>query len=188
MAGKVLRRSLIVIGVVIIVLLGVSLTLSITERGRLKNYLLTALNERFHSDVEVGDVTVYVYPRVYLVAHGISLKFHGRTDVPPLITIDTLSVSASLSELLGKTKHVASVHLQGMNITVPPRPLNGSTEPKPPKQKMKLPLLIDEITADDTKLTTLPRDRTKIAARVGHPSCGDEFLFIRSLLRIFTRR
>ncbi len=162
MAGKVLQRSLIVIGVVILLCFGVVFTLSITERGRLKGYLVTALNERFHSDVEVRDVTVYVYPRVYLVAHGISLKFHGRTDVPPLITIETLRASASLRELLGKTKHVASVHLQGMNITVPPRPLNGSTGPKPPKQKVKLPLLIDEITADDTKLTTLPRDAGKL--------------------------
>ena len=162
MAGKILRRSLIVTGVVVVLFCVAAMVLTFTERGRLKQYLVTALGERFHSDVQIRDITVYVYPRVYLVAHGVALRLHGRTDVPPLFTIETLTVSADLPALLAKTKHVARVHLAGMNITVPPRDLNKPQEPKPGTAKVTLPLVIDEITADDAKLTTLPRDPKKI--------------------------
>jgi hypothetical protein len=162
LAGKALRRSLIVIGVVIALFCVAAMVLTFTERGRLKKYLVTALSERFHSDVEIRDITVYVYPRVYLVAHGISLRLHGRTDVPPLFTIETLTVSADLPALLAKTKHVARVHLSGMKITVPPRDLNKPDGPAHAKAKVTLPLVVDEITADDATLTTLPRDPKKL--------------------------
>ena len=162
MAGKVLRRSLIGIGVVVVLFCVAATVLTFTERGRLKQYLVTALNERFHSDVQIREINVYVYPRVYLVAHGISLRLHGRTDVPPLFTIETLTVSADLPALLAKTKHVARVHLDGMKITVPPRNLNKPEEPKTAKATVTLPLVIDEITADDATLTTLPRDPKKL--------------------------
>src|SRR5580693_1627448 len=144
LAGKILRRSLIVTGVVVVLFCVAAMVLTFTERGRLKQYLVTALGERFHSDVQIRDITVYVYPRVYLVAHGVALRLHGRTDVPPLFTIETLTVSADLPALLAKTKHVARVHLAGMNITVPPRDLNKPAEPKPAKAKVTLPLVIDE--------------------------------------------
>ncbi len=162
MAGKVLRRSLIVIGVFIVLFCVAATVLTFTERGRLKQYSVTALSERFHSDVQIRDINVYVYPRVYLVAHGISLRLHGRTDVPPLFTIETLTVSADLPALLAKTKHVARVHLEGMKIIVPPRDLNKAEGPKPVKGKVTLPLVVDEITADDATLTLLPRDPKKL--------------------------
>jgi AsmA-like protein len=162
LAGKILRRSLIACGVIFVIFVAAAVTLTIRERGRLKEYLVTALSERFHSDVQIRDITVYVYPRVYVVAHGISLRFHGRTDVPPLMTMETLTLSANLGALLAETKHVASAHAEGLNITVPPRNLNKPAGPKPPKPKMTLPLVIDEISADDAKLTTLPRDPNKL--------------------------
>ena len=162
MAGKIVRRSLIACGVILILFIAAAVTLTFTERGRLREYLVTALSERFHSDVQIRDITVYVYPRVYVVAHGISLRFHGRTDVPPLMTIETLTLSANLRALLAETKHVAAVHVEGLDITVPPRNLNKPAGPKPPQPKMKLPVVIDEITADDARLTTLPRDPSKV--------------------------
>jgi hypothetical protein len=157
-----LRRSLIVVGVVVALFCVAATVLTFSERGRMKQYLVTALSERFHSDVQIRDISVYVYPRVYVVAHGISLRLHGRTDVPPLFTIETLTVSADLPALLAKTKHVARVHLDGMNITVPPRNLNKPEGPKPAKPRVTLPLVIDEITADNATLTTLPRDPKKV--------------------------
>jgi autotransporter translocation and assembly factor TamB len=161
LAGKILRRTLIVVGCIVVLFVAAATVLTLTERGRLRGYLSTALSERFHSDVEIHDISVYVYPRVYLVAHGISLRLHGRTDVPPLLTMQTLTVSADLPELLAKTKHVARVNIEGLNITVPPRPLVKNEEPKPPKKPITLPLVIDEITAEDAKLVTLPRDANK---------------------------
>ncbi|HUJ83774.1 MAG TPA: hypothetical protein VLW83_17950, partial [Candidatus Acidoferrales bacterium] len=144
MAGKILRRSLIACGVIVTLFIAAAVTLTYSERGRLREYLVTALGERFHSDVQIRDLQVYVYPRVYVAAHGISLRFHGRTDVPPLMTIETLTLSANLRALLAETKHVAAVHIEGLDITVPPRPLNKPVGPKPPKPKMKLPVVIDE--------------------------------------------
>ncbi len=162
MAGKILRRSLLACGVIVILFIAAAITLTYTERGRLREYLVTALGERFHSDVQIRNLQVYVYPRVYVAAHGISLRFHGRTDVPPLMTIETLTLSANLKSLLAETKHVAAVHIEGLDITVPPRPLNKPVGPKPPKPKMKLPVVIDEMTADDAKVITLPRDPSKL--------------------------
>ena len=101
MAGKILRRSLLACGVIVILFIAAAVTLTYTERGRLREYLVTALGERFHSDVQIRDLQVYVYPRVYVAAHGISLRFHGRTDVPPLMTIETLTLSANLQVVAG---------------------------------------------------------------------------------------
>jgi autotransporter translocation and assembly factor TamB len=157
---KIWIRTLIALCCAFILFIAAATILTLTERGRLKGYLTTALGERFHADVEIKDITVYVYPNVYLVAHGISARLHGRTDVPPELQMQTLTVSANLRELLAPTKHVSSVHIDGMEITVPPRPLTPPATPEP-RRKIQLPLVIDEITADDAKIITLPRDANK---------------------------
>jgi AsmA-like C-terminal region len=111
------------------------------------------LSSRFDSQVEIGSLQVHLFPVVSLSGSGIVLRHHGRTDVPPLITIAHFSAHASLLSLFGKPWHLGQVRLQGFHICIPPREerekFHGFSV------KHDVPVKIDELIADDTSLIIL---------------------------------
>jgi hypothetical protein len=160
-ARKIFRAIFFVILAVFILCVAASLVLTIGMRGYVKDRIVEVLSERFHSEVKIDSITVIVYPRLYVSARGVTLRFKNRTDIPPLMEVQTLSIGASVSGLLATPKHISSVHLEGMQIHVPPKPLHPEENPKNPEPKKPLPVIIDEVTADDSLLETLPRDPKK---------------------------
>ena len=63
MAGKILRRSFCDLCRHRVLFCVAAMVLTFTERGRLKQYLVTALGERFHSDVQIRDITRFTFIR-----------------------------------------------------------------------------------------------------------------------------
>ena len=59
-----------------------------------RRMLIAELEERFHSTIEIGDIQVRSV--LEILARDISLRYQGRNDVPPLMTIQRLSGSATL--------------------------------------------------------------------------------------------
>lgn len=130
-------------------------------RGTLKRNIVAVLHDRFHGDVQLDDLQVGVFPRISATAQDIVLRRDGRTDVPPLITIQKFALSASVLGLL--RRHVSAIHLQELQIHIPPRPPGAppSSGIKPGK-KIYFPLVIDEIVSDDALLEMLPGDAKHI--------------------------
>jgi hypothetical protein len=160
-AGKIFRGIFYVILVIFILCVAASLVLTIGMRGYVKDRVVEVLSEHFHSEVKIDSLTVIVYPRVYVSVRGVTLLFKNRTDIPPLMQIRSLSIGASIFGLLATPKHISSVHLEGMQLHIPPKPLHPEEKVQSPEPKKPIPVVIDEVTADDSLLETLPRDPKK---------------------------
>ena len=113
------RRSLAaIVGIAVILLL--LLSLPIVVAPRIKERLVNALGERFESTVQLESLTVSLLPRPRLSGRGLVLRHKHRTDVPPLVTIASFSGEAGLVGLLGDPVRVSNIHLEGLEINVPP--------------------------------------------------------------------
>ncbi len=114
------RRNLTAIAGVALAILVVLLSLPIAVAPRIKQRLVKALGERFDSEVQLESLTVSLLPRPRLSGRGLVLRHKHRTDVPPLVTIASFSGEAGLVGLLSDPMRVSNIHLEGLEINVPP--------------------------------------------------------------------
>jgi hypothetical protein len=125
-----------------------------------RRILVAELEERFHSTIEIGEIQVGGIMPLEILARDITLRYHGRNDVSPLMTIQRLSGSASLNGLWGRKWRIASVHMEGLQIRIPPHTEVTTQSYVIPQAHPKLrlpPLEFDEITADNASLEILPQ-------------------------------
>ena len=79
MKRKWIRIAAWTIGVVAILSVAASIALTYGLRGFVKSAVITVLRERFDSEVEIRDIRILIFPRVYVVAYGIVLSdVNGR--------------------------------------------------------------------------------------------------------------
>lgn len=151
-------RTKIIVAICAIVVVVIALgaisnpVLSRMARGR----IISALEEDFASTLEVKNLSVSVLPSVTVQGEGITFRLRDRSAMPPLFTIRKFTAHANLLGLLAR--HVSSVQLEGLDIHIPPRQDNAEQR-KPQKKPTRF--VIDEIIADGTMLTTIPRDSWK---------------------------
>jgi hypothetical protein len=165
---RVSKRTWIIAGGVLcaIALGAVALLYSLrgTIRKMIRDQTVSYLRNRFHSDVEFQDFRVSLRPGVHVVVTGVVLRHNGRTDIPPLIQIQKISMNASLTKLLlGKKVEVSGVRLDGLQIHTPPRQASGQPLIHATQTNLaeKYPVVLDEVVADDAVLVPLPTDPSK---------------------------
>lgn len=81
--------------------------------------IVAALEEHLQSDVELRDLHWRVLPQLRAEGQGLVIRHKGRTDVPPLISVERFSVEGNVLGLL--RRHVSGVTLDGLDIQIPPR-------------------------------------------------------------------
>jgi len=123
-------------------------------------YVIRTLEERYGARVELRNLEFSFYPRVTAAGSGLIVRRSGQEQLPPFMTIRSFSAETGLHELLLVPWHVQSVRLEGLSIVVPPR---GQPRQSHPHHRLPLPdFVIDEIQADGTQLTILPRKPGKL--------------------------
>jgi hypothetical protein len=153
--------ALLVIGGLVIVAWGIRAVPQVKER------LLAALNERFESKVEMTSLDVSIVPRPRVAGTALTFRHKGRTDVPPLIRLESFAASANIAGLVRSPIHLHDVTLQGLEIQVPPGGLNTGNDDREhvAHAERPSPILIDEIVSRSASLHILPR-RTDRLPRV----------------------
>ena len=133
------------------VLLGPAMHSFVRERTQ------KALQAHFASTVEFSDFDVSLFPRLRVTITGLVLRHKGRTDIPPLIQVKTVSMYAQLPELLRPRPHISFVRLDGLQIHTPPRVPGGEPLIQKTDQDLakKYPVLIGELHADDANIEVL---------------------------------
>jgi len=135
-----------------------------------REWVVDWLSAKFQSDVELAQFNITVGRRVKVDGAGLVLYFHGRHDVPPLISIKHFSVEADILEVIRAPRHVSAVHLAGLEINIPPKgqlkpPLKPSPNAPTPGAEVDTSkaasIVIDSIDCDRTLLTIFPRDKSK---------------------------
>jgi hypothetical protein len=151
------RKWFVVAGVVVLVLIGIFVASAPALSSLVRSRIQATLQDTFASDLQIQNLKVSLFPSV--VMSGDSIVFHrkGHSDDPPLIQIARFTARGNIFGLLAR--HVSMVRLEGLNIQIPPKDSEGT---RPPASAGKSPyFVIDEIIADGTRLSTIPRDSWK---------------------------
>ena len=90
----------------------------------LRHRIIRALSDKLESDVEIGYLHLRVWPSVRAEGENLRVRRRGADEqVPPLISVKTFHVEASLFGLM--RKHVDHVQLTGLDINIPPKDESG---------------------------------------------------------------
>ena len=145
-------------GLGVLIGLGVTIGILIWQfRPIARNYVLTALRERYKSKVELGDLQISFFPSVKATGENLVLRFGGRSDLPPLVRVRKFTLDANLAGFFRNPRRIRHLTLEGTEIRIPPHAESNSSSKSPPK----FPFVLDEVVANGTRLETMPSDPTK---------------------------
>jgi AsmA-like C-terminal region len=161
-ARKASRKWLAVLGFVLAVIFvagGIALWRGRHMDDAVRLWVIHSLSEHFASRVGLASLRVTGFPHLGVAGEDLTIYFHDRTDVPPLIHVDKFSFDLGLIALLRLPNHISSAKIESMTITIPPR-----AEKKTPKSDSSgkkntvlSALIVDEVICKNTVLITLPR-------------------------------
>ena len=171
MYKKMTRRTRIW---VLIALLGlfaailIAVLLSIPLRSdTLKARVIALLTEELESEVTIETLEGRVFPRVSVSGRGVVIRHKGRTDVPPLLTIDEFEIRGSLRDLMQHPLRVAEVRLRGLRVMIPPGDDDDAAEGSVKAEKTDAQkqadtrhlqrVIIERFEAPDTVITLIPK-------------------------------
>jgi AsmA-like C-terminal region len=143
----------VAIAIVAVIVIGVHLSNPYLHRK-----VVEMLSEKFHADVELKDFHVYLFPGARIEGSGLAIRHEGRTDVPPMISIEQFSAEAGILGLIGKPWKINQVKLKGLVIQIPPKAQRGKQDWSKVRDA---PVLIGEIVSDDAELRLLPKSADK---------------------------
>lgn len=102
---------------------------AITISRHARDWVAVWLTEQYKSRVDLESFHVsIVYPFVQAQGAGLVLHFHGRQDLPPLIAVNHFTLRASFWGFLGNPRRIEYVHLDGLQLNIPPREQNTSAD------------------------------------------------------------
>lgn len=133
----------------------------------LKGEIEAYLSEQFEGEVTIDTLQGRLFPSVGVSGSGIVVRVKGRTDVPPLLTIERFEIRGSFREFMRKPHHVSEVRLQGLRVQIPPGDDNDEPDvEKTDAEKIAAAekydaVIIDRFEAPDTVLTIIPRKAGK---------------------------
>jgi hypothetical protein len=121
--------------------------------------VIEAIKQRYQSDVELKSLDLHLLPRVHATGEGLTLRLHGSTSIPPLVSVKKFTIDTGLRDVLSGPRRVRKLRLEGLRITVE----RGSSRPRSsPDSKSSVPsFLIDEVIADGTVLEIIPQKEGK---------------------------
>ena len=139
------------------------------SQGQLRQLIVQALSDRFSSQVELKSFHFRIFPHMEGYGEDLTLHYHGRTDIPPLIHIGRFSFSVGLIGLLRPEKHIRILRLEKMVITIPPREHwsdERSEITSAPRseagRKSVLPVVVDRIVCNGAEIVILPKEAGKV--------------------------
>ena len=170
------RRRVIagaVAGVVVLLATVAAILLARWTPEALRARVVAELSREFDSTVEFAALRVSLYPRLRVEGEGLVLRHQGRTDVPPLIVVDRFSAQARWRSLVATPRRVDRVRLDGLRITVPPRPARrpdgedggcrgGTPDSAAEAARAEAPaVVVGEVVCTRARLDLLPRRADK---------------------------
>ncbi|MGB7028090.1 MAG: hypothetical protein WBD72_12440, partial [Candidatus Acidiferrum sp.] len=102
-AGKISRKLLIILGAVLLAFIAVGAIVSWRARHMdnfVRLWVIRSLSDHFQSRVELATLHVTGFPHLGVTGEDLTIYFHDRTDVPPLIHIDKFSFDLGVIALL----------------------------------------------------------------------------------------
>lgn len=135
----------------------------------LRERAIVVLEQRLESKVELAGLQVSLGREISVKGSGFVVRHRGRTDVPPLVSVESFEAVVPWSGYFEKPPRLSMVTMHGLQLTTPPR------DKKPGRDKevggcqdratagahesdaiAPAPFLIDRLTSRSGRLTLLP--------------------------------
>jgi hypothetical protein len=165
------KHARIIVGVllVLIVIGGIGVVVAARQlEPRLRDWVTSTLSESLESEVELGAIRLNWVP-LTLHADNLTVRHHGRTDVPPLLIVKSFSVDLKPTDLWSST--VEHVKVDGLEVNIPPKDPNTGKRPLPnpggdnddagAKDGDSGGLVVKRLTATNTRMAIIPREDGK---------------------------
>jgi uncharacterized iron-regulated membrane protein len=118
------RKWLVLLGAFLLVLLVAGGMFAWRARhmdNAIRLWVIRSLSDHFQSRVELATLRVTGFPHLGVVGEDLTIYFHDRTDVPPIIHIDKFSFDLGVLAILRLPRHVSMALIENMTVTIPPR-------------------------------------------------------------------
>src|SRR5688500_10886907 len=105
------RRRWLIVGTVVALLVAALISLATRvpfSSDALRTRGVATLSDRLDADVELGGLTLRIFPRLHAEATDLAIRHKGRQDVPPLIAVKSFTADADLVALWWR-RHVNHV-------------------------------------------------------------------------------
>jgi len=130
--------------------------------NRIRRAVTEALEDRFKSAVKLKAVHIHLLPTPIVTAEELAVRYHGRSDVPPLIQVQKFSFHLGLLGLLAPVKHISLVSVKNALISIPPRrPDAPKTSPSSNSEGPIPKIIVDRMVFDGLDIRILPKDSGK---------------------------
>jgi len=156
---RISRRGWLTIAVLVAVVAAILASLFTRLTPHVRDLAVKALNERFDSETEIATLQVSIFPQPEVRGTGLVVRYKGRRDVAPLVSIKSFAASASIPGLMFKTLRLKTIELEGLEIRVPPgglrrTGLSGSKDDatRRPPAANRSPIVIDTIRSRAARL------------------------------------
>lgn len=158
------KQSWLIIGgtlsvIVVLVAGGIAFWRARHLDNALRLWVIKSLSQHFQSRVELGSLHVTGFPHLGVNGENLTIYFHDRSDVPPLIHIDKFSFNLGLIAVFELPNRVSAARIENMTITIPPR-----SEKKSPQlsgagktHNIVSEVSVDKVICKNTVLITLPK-------------------------------
>src|SRR3954471_19060616 len=105
----------------------------------LRQLVIDTLADRLDSEVQLESFSVDTFPTVHVMGTGLIIRHKGRSDVPPLVSVQSFTLDGGLFGLLSRPRRFRTVSLTGLQINIPPgfKKDNSPAESQPPQSDTK---------------------------------------------------
>src|SRR5579864_1479619 len=155
-------RWCLIVGALIALIFGVATILLVLKWPFTRQAVTVALQDRFARAVEIRNFRSTYFPPGCTAA-GLSFLQRKHKDLPPLITVRTLTIQASYAGMFSFHKRVNQVQVIGLHVLVPPKSPHGPSDSVMPltDSSSNDTLAIAEIQADGAVLEFMSSGRDK---------------------------
>jgi hypothetical protein len=165
------KRARVVLIALIAVLVVASIAAVVGMRSlepRLQAWLVENLGESFEGKVDLEGVRLTWVP-FRLHAKNLTVRHHGRTDIPPLLIVSSFVMDLQFTDLWSST--VDRVWVDGLEINIPPKDAATGKRPIPRPsadngnvgEAAGPGIIIRRVTATNTRLAVIPRESSRNA-------------------------
>ena len=134
------------------VFLGLALTAAWMMRpASLKRLVEQGLSSQLNLDTSVEDISVQFLPRPRISGKVLTLRVPARPDLPPFISIGSFWVDVGLLSIM--RRHVDTVHVDGLEIIVPPRQDRSEPAEAASTARKDHGVVVDHLIAHDARLS-----------------------------------
>lgn len=173
--ARPLRRSVLIAFTLILIVGAILVSLATSMTPYVRDRAIAALNERFRSEVALDSLQISTFPRPEVIGGGLAIRHNGRTDVTPLIRIESFSASAGLWGIMRAPLRLKTVEMDRLEISIPPggvhsvdgrpsraEPTTAPTTASKSSGAVASRLVVDKIVSRTARLEIVPRDPSKL--------------------------